>query len=159
MISAKIEAAKTKLIQSGLAEIDTTIGCSEQEIASVEEAFSLSLPKEYRDFLRMMGREAGKFLVGTDYSFPTLLEFREDAERLLIENHADFGLSLTNFVFMFHQGYTFLFFDCKNGSDDPPVFLYTESEAAVRQVGESFSEWLNVAIEDDIVAYTDLEGR
>ena len=55
----------------------------------------------------------------------------------------------------FHQGYTFLFFDAES-QDDPPVWMFTEGDQQPKQIAPSFSEWLFVALEDDIEAYAEL---
>ena len=107
MISTAVETAKNKLLEGGLARSDSFRGCTAGEIESLERRFSLRLPQCYRDFLAIMGRAAGEFLVGTDYSFPKMFEFRKDAEEILRTSHSDFKLPSTAFVFMFHQGYHF----------------------------------------------------
>ena len=156
MICTAVKTAKSKLVEAGLAGSNSFEGCTEEEIRSLEARFSVRLPKCYRDFLAVMGRAAGEFLVGTDYSFPKMLEFRKDAEGLLGTSQSTFKLSSTAFVFMFHQGYTFLFFDCHHGPDDPPVLMFTEAENEPREVANSFSGWLLTAVEDDIAANQEL---
>jgi hypothetical protein len=159
MMRTAVNTARSKLLEAGLAEPDSFKGCTEKEINSVEERFSLPLPQCYRDFLTVMGRSAGEFLVGTDYSFPKMLDFRKDAEGLLRTSQSDFKLPPTAFVFMFHQGYTFIFFDCHDDPDDPPVFMFTEAEKEPCKVSDSFSAWLLTAVEDDIAAYRELKGN
>jgi hypothetical protein len=152
-----MDTAKSKLMEAGLAAPNSFQGCTDEEIRSLESQLSIRLPKCYRDFLAVMGRAAGKFLVGTDYSFPKMLDFRKDAEALLRVNQSDFKLPPTAFVFIFHQGYTFLFFRCDDGADDPPVLMFTEADKAPRKVFDSFTAWLLTAVEDDIAAYRDLK--
>lgn len=153
-----VKTAKSKLLEGGLARQDSFKGCTEEEIESLERRFGLRLPQCYRDFLAVMGRAAGDFLVGTDYSFPKLLEFRKDAEELLRTSQSDFKLTPTAFVFMLHQGYTFLFLDCDDDPDDPPVFMFTEAEKELRKVSDSFSAWLLTAVQEDIAACRELKG-
>jgi hypothetical protein len=157
MSCTAVKTAKSKLLESGLAGAESFKGCTQEEIESLERR-SLPLPQCYRDFLSVMGCAAGEFLVGTDYSFPKMLEFRRDAEALLQSSQSDFKLPPTGFVFMFHQGYTFLFFDCHDNPDDPPVFMFTEGEKKPRKVSSSFSAWLLTAVEDDIAAYREAKG-
>jgi hypothetical protein len=158
MMCAVVNTARSKLLEARLAGPDSFKGCTEEEINSVEGRFSLRLPQCYRDFLAVMGRAAGEFLVGTDYSFPKMLDFRKDAEELLRTSGSDFELPSAAFVFMFHQGYTFLFFDCHDDPDDPPVFMFTEAEKEPCKVSDSFSTWLLTAVEDDIAACRELKG-
>jgi hypothetical protein len=159
MICTAVKTAKSKLLAAGLADPDSFKGCTEDEIKSLERRFSLRLPQCYRDFLAIMGRAAGDFLVGTDYAFPTMLEFRKGAEKLLRTSQSVFELPSTAFVFMFHQGYTFLFWDCHSDPGDPPVFMFTEAEKTPRKVSDSFSAWLVTAVDDDIAAYRELKGK
>lgn len=155
--STAVRTAQSKLLEAGLANPDSLRGCTEQEIKCIESRFALRLPRCYRDFLLIMGRSAGEFLVGTDYSYPKVFAFRNDAEELLRTNRSDIKLSPSSFVFMFHQGHTFLYFHCNDDSDDPPVFMFTEIEKEPRKVADSFSAWLLTAVEDDISAYRELK--
>jgi len=156
MTSTAITAVEKRLMEAGLSSAESFIGCTEEEVINIESRFAIRLPQCYRDFLAAMGRDAGKFLVGTDYSYPKMLEFRKEAEGLVRACQSSFSLPTTSYVFMFHQGYTFLFFDCQ-GSVDPSVFMFTEAEREPRKTSESFSEWLLAAAEDDIAAYRELE--
>src|SRR5207253_1491716 len=79
MVSTAAQAAQNKLMEAGLAFPGDFRGCTEQEIVSIEDHCRVRLPASYRDFLRVMGRRAGDFLVGSDYSFPGLLGFRGGA--------------------------------------------------------------------------------
>jgi hypothetical protein len=88
------------------------------------------LPAIYEEFLARMGKGAGQFLVGSDYLLPALLRLREDAAALLEESGVGFRLDRTDFVFVGHQGYGFLFFNVAD-SPDPPVFLLVEDETPV----------------------------
>ena len=65
-------------------------------------------------------------------------------------------LPATAFVFVMHQGYTMLYFDCTDG-DDPPVYLFTDGEPAPRKVFDKFSAWLLQCLEDEIEAYESLK--
>src|SRR5262245_26746697 len=153
MISPAIRAAQKRLIRAGFAGKRDFIGCTQQEIQSLEEHFRVTLPKCYMDFLSEMGRSAGPvFLVGSSYRFPSVLEYRADAVELLKKCEPEFTLPATAFVFFHHQGYSYLWFNCNSRDDDPPVIMFTELEKQPRQVGESFTDWLLLAVDDDIVA-------
>ena len=160
MIIAAVKAAQIKLIEAGLGVDGDFKGCTEEEIRSVEDLFGIRLPLSYRGFLRVMGHGAGDFLIGSDYSFPKMLGFRDGAEELLRQMQSGFTLSATSFVFISHQGYNFLWFDCSGQAVDPAIFLITELEKEPRKVAESFSAWLLSAVDDDITAYRELgKGR
>ena len=146
-----IEIARKELLNAGLAQASSFVGCTEEEINSLERTFALCLPRCYREFLALMGRSAGEFMEGTDYSFPGLLVFRKDAERLLHSGQSEFRLATPAFVFAFHQGYTFLFFDSE--INDPPVLMFTESAKKPTKISNSFSDWLLNAVQEDIADY------
>jgi hypothetical protein len=159
MMSIAVDRARQKLMEAGLAFQGDFKGCTEQEILSLEDHFRVQLPASYRDFLTVMGRYAGAFLVGSDYSYPKMFGFRAGAEALLQIWRPDITLPATAFVFFSHQGYNYEWFNCRHHADDPPVVLFTEElEKKPRTVAESFSAWLLGAVDDDIAAYRGLHG-
>jgi hypothetical protein len=159
MISTVVETAQHRLMETGLTFEGPFKGCSEQEILSIERRFGVQLPTCYRDFLMVMGRRAGAFLVGSDYSFPRVFEFRNGAEALLRRCLPEFELSPTAFVFFSHPGYSYgsySWFNCHAHADDAPVFLYTDAYAELeptRLVSPSFSAWLLSMVEYEIAAF------
>jgi len=143
------------LIESGMVDKRDFIGCSEDEIDEIERQFSIKLPLIYREYLNTMGRSSGSFLQGTDFSFPVILGLRESAEDLIKECDAKITLSKTDFVFVFHQGYQFLYFNSKD-SDDPPIYLFVDEEPISQKVFNKFSEWLIQCVKDETEAFRDL---
>ncbi len=158
MGSIAVQMALARLMEAGLVFQGELKGCTEQEIQLIENHFGIELPNSYRDFLGVMGRCAGGFLVGSSYAFPDVLEFRGGAENLLRRCQVGFQLPPNAFVFFHHQGYTFEWFNCRKRVDDPPVLMFTDSEREPRIVSGSFSAWLITAAEDDIAAYRELNG-
>jgi hypothetical protein len=59
-------------------------------------------------------------------------------------------LAKNDFVFLSHQGYSFLYFQTGERAEDPPVWHITDSEQEARRVADSFTDWLQLAIKDDI---------
>jgi hypothetical protein len=101
-----------------------------------------------------MGKAAGRFLIGSDYLFPAPLRLHDDAATLLEQAGSGFKLDENDFVFMWHQGYEFLFFKVTD-SPDPPVFLLMEGEEP-KSVFLHFSEWLLSCVADEIEAFKSL---
>ncbi len=130
-------------------------GCTSEEIRHLEVGLRLHLPKAYREFLSQCGKGAGKFLVGTDWTFAKLTGVQQDAVKLASSCGIDGLLPLHAFVFAMHQGYQFLYFDCDQ-SDDPPVMLFLEGEGSPRQVSGSFTQWLSQCIVDEAAAHSRL---
>lgn len=152
-----IEQAASQLLQAGIANSRTLKGCTEESITKIESIYNIHLPRPYRFFLLHMGLSAGKFLQGSDFLYKDLTDLRKRAEILLKQCKAKFALAPTDFVFLVHQGYQFLFFKT-NESEDPPVFLYIEDDELPKQVSCSFSEWLTMCVTDEIAAYRNLQG-
>ena|GEM_PF-1334377 len=100
-------------------------GCTDQEIAALEGQLAVRLPESYRQFLRVLGRGAGDFMVSDHWYFkiedvPELAQSDEYAEYCdLPENH---------FVFACRNGYYWVFFIADGTSDDPPVFSFDDGE-------------------------------
>ena len=155
MPNEPIERAVRQLHDSGLASASDVVGCTAAEIAHVEAQASVQLPRLYKEFLSRMGRSTGAFLKGSDFTYPAVTTLRSDADRLPEDSRAGWKLKAADFVFLGHQGYEFLFFDCAQG-DDPPVQLLTEGENP-REVFPRFSEWLARCVADEIAAFRDAE--
>ncbi|MCC7085001.1 MAG: SMI1/KNR4 family protein [Pirellulales bacterium] len=140
---------RQQLIEAGVATPESFVGCTLEEINSIESHFSVRLPKAYRDFLLEMGRDAGDFLVGMDYTFPLMLGFRDSAEDWLRESGSVFKLPTNAYVFFSDPGGAFSFFYC-DGEQDPPVTVFIETELEPRRLFEHFSDWVRGVAEDQI---------
>lgn len=157
MLQDLVGEATRRLSECRITMPDEFDGCNDADILSIQTKFELELPKCYCDFLRAMGRGAGSFLVGTDFTYPDIMDLRESAECLLAECGVNFRLPANAFVFADHGGYNFVFFYC-DGEDDPPTFLFVDSYDAPMQNAESFSEWLTLAVEGEIEAESAIQA-
>lgn len=99
-------------------------GCTPDDIALIEEKFSIELPDAFRALLGKIGRCRGNFMRGADFGFPEILGFREVAESLLEE--VEMKLAPSDCVFEMEQGYQFFYFSI-TGEDDPEVYFYDDS--------------------------------
>ncbi|HEX2591957.1 MAG TPA: SMI1/KNR4 family protein [Rhizomicrobium sp.] len=140
----KVEQAFSVLVAEGALPRRTLVGCSESQILAVEKEFGSALPREYRDFLAIAGRGAGKLFAGTDIFFPGVLALRSWAHELLQENSKEDVLPIDAVIFCMHQGYELNYF--VPISDDPPVFQFVEGWDAAQQAWPSFSEFITSAI-------------
>jgi hypothetical protein len=152
-----IEPIVDRLLSAGLASPGELVGCSETEIAGLERALSLRFPAAYREFLMRMGRRAGELFVGSDYFVDRLHVLQDGARNLLAEMQSDFVLPESALVILMHQGYVFFFLDVSEGSDDPPVFRFVESDKVPSKVADRFTQFLADCVEDtaEIVAETE----
>jgi len=115
--------------------------CTESDIRLLEEQYQVVLPKEYTRFLRRSYPALEANLAGSDFHIHCLSRLREGALELLAENGKPFALEATDFVFLMHQGYQFLFFRC-GGSDDPSVYHYLEGDSRPTKKFDRFTEWI-----------------
>jgi hypothetical protein len=143
-----IEDSVIRLIGEGIASPEEVRGCDQDEILEVERQAQVQLPAAYRRFLARMGRSAGAFLKGSDFLYPAVTGLRSDAKAILEQTQAGWSLGPTDFVFLGHQGYVFLFFDTRMG-DDAPVRRFMEDEQP-EEVSPSFSDWLTACVESQI---------
>ncbi len=142
------KAAIEKLLGSRLLTNRKVVGCNEEEIQEIERKFNNRLPSAYKEFLTACGKCAGDFMVGTDILYPAVLGLKKFAQELLTESDSEFALTEDQFVFAMHQGYTFLFFSCRD--DDPEIYRYLEYDKKPEKVFDHFSVWLDSTIDDEL---------
>jgi hypothetical protein len=135
------------LIAVGISKREQIEGCSEAQVDEVEASFGRPLPASYREFLLTAGQGAGRFMLGTDFYYPYMLDMTEGGAEILVESNEKFSLPPDAFVFSMHQGYQFMFFRASEG-DDPPVYYYYEGEGTPRCISDSFSGYLFRSIEE-----------
>ncbi|MDK2127018.1 SMI1/KNR4 family protein [Parachitinimonas caeni] len=135
----------SSLIDAQLCKQGEAKGCSQEEIAALEQSTGLSFPLQYREFLLAIGKRAGRLFQGTDIFLPAISGLKDEAINLLEENEEDFNLPKEAFVFSMHQGYEFNYFNTSEG-DDPPVYQYVEGNGPPVLTWNSFSEFLNDSI-------------
>jgi len=105
------------LIKNELATSEELQGCSEKEIEQLEKHIDAKLPQSYREFLALMGHNAGIFRRGTDYLYKDLFNLTGDTKEILMDG--PFKLPDDAFVFSSHQGYIFVYFRLSDGEVAP----------------------------------------
>lgn len=135
------------LIKYGLAEINEFQGCSESEIEQLENHIGSKLPKLYREFLLLMGHNAGIYNRGSDFLYHDLFDNTEYTRKTMFKQ----GLELPNdaFVILSHQGYIFAWFLLSDG-DNPPVYSYSEAGDKPIKFADSFSDYLEKSLKEAI---------
>src|SRR5215472_15285228 len=149
MTVSRIEQLARDIVVAKLASADELKGCTTEEIDELQRKFLVTLPETYVEWLKAMGRGAGKFLEGSDAFFPTLLELREGAEELLAENKSELVLPQDAFVFLMHQGYQFLYFRTAQPDPDPQVSHYLEGKG-LSQPWNHLSDYFQQVLADHI---------
>ena len=153
----RIDAAVQRISSTGLASTDVIQGCSDVEIRDIEESLQIHLPATYVRFLKLAGKGAGSFLIGTDWMYPRVKELRSTAQWLLKESGSSYELSADAHVFTCHQDYNFLMFHCDG--HDPAVWLYMEADSAPKKVFDRFTDWLSQCVSDEASLLAEVKRR
>lgn len=121
--------------------------CTQKEVEQLEHKLGAQLPLAYKEFLLWMGHGAGGILRGSDCFYWHLIDIQQGAIELLAENAFPEKLPDAAFVFLMHQGYTFVFFRINQG-DDPEVYHYMEVEmqTTYAKVATHYSDYLSSII-------------
>ncbi|MFJ4658093.1 SMI1/KNR4 family protein [Nocardia sp. NPDC088792] len=151
--SESAQRLRNALITSGLASESGFIGCTDDEVSSVQAVSPIPLPSDYVAFLQVMGRRADRLFQGRGVFFPEPLDTFVDV-RALIEEDGE-AISMDNrFFFGHHQGYKFFFFE----KGTPAVYCYTEHHADdIQKLNDSFLGWAWAHYEQALASRT--EGR
>ena len=129
------------LIDAGIATVDTIRGCTDSEVRELERQLSIQFPAAMAECLRQMGHACGDLLDGDVLGIGAFNDAREVAVEIAIEVDSPWRLPDHVIPFLQHQGYEFLFL-YSNAGDDPPVWLYIETEPEPKEWAISFTAWL-----------------
>ena len=126
--------------------LTTFVGYSPTEIADAEARLGICFPIVFRTYLREMARSPGDLFRGSDLArIADFEQFRSNALELLAETDPALTLPREAVVFLFHQGYTFVYLLATGAFDSPPM-QWTETEREPRQVAETFAEMVNAEL-------------
>src|SRR5574338_874215 len=103
-------------------------GCWNIEINSLEKQIGFELPIAYKEYLKFMGRDYDGILCGSNCFITDAIENTKYLPELLAENEIDFILPQHYLAFYSHQGYILAWFELPKINEDPPVWLFIESE-------------------------------
>ncbi len=125
-------------------------GISDTEIAEIETRFNIVLPKAYKEYLRIFGKNPGALFGGYNTNYPRVMNNRGGAEYSLELLEETGKLSTTekrnffqNSFFFFAQwlGYNYWFFDCDEKADDPEVYIFIDN-GTIEEMYMTFSEFV-----------------
>ncbi|WP_133742516.1 SMI1/KNR4 family protein [Actinorugispora endophytica] len=133
---------KERMIDLGVATSEEIQGCSDGEIAEMlSTKREVDVPDSYVKFMSHFGRRAGYLFRGTDFYYPSCLDFNDYAEEFSRDD--DPGLvTRDRFFFSLHQGYELYFFE--SGNED--VWSYIEGDGRSNKIAESFPAYLEYSI-------------
>jgi hypothetical protein len=129
------------LITSGLATHAELEGCTDADIAQLNEAAGWALPDGYLDIMRAIGRRSGQFLAGSDFRWPTVRVLNTWANEALRANGSHREIGDDEFVFYMHGGYHF----CVLKKGSPGIGECGMGEQEVRWTDRSVEDFFGEA--------------
>ena len=100
-----------------ICEEEELIGCTEEELAHIEEAAGFPLPRSYKEFMRVAGRDSGVFMAEMHIHYPYVLDTNKSTKARCSRYMV---LPEPCFIFLNRYG-VFAFFT--NEGDDPPIYI------------------------------------
>ncbi|NLE58521.1 MAG: SMI1/KNR4 family protein [Planctomycetes bacterium] len=132
-----------RLIKQEYRRLTTFVGYPESEVAAAESRLGVRFPAVFRQYLLEMGQSPGELFDGSETAGPAGFDqLRADALELMAETDPALTLPPEAIVFLFHQGYMFLYLLAASGFDGP-VMSWTETEREPRQVAAGFAEMVD----------------
>lgn len=124
---------------SGAASVS---GVSVQEIEELKRQWEVSeLPAAYVEFLKIMGRRAGRLLEGTDAFMSRIMQLPAFVAEFQSENDGSWCFPEGSLIFAMHQGYQVYYLEDVT-LEDPSVALYLEGGRGPIRRWESFTRFL-----------------
>ncbi len=124
--------------------LESPAGCSKEEILGLEKSIGYSLPKAYKDYLYLVGKDYEGVMVGTDCFVDNVISNNKYLPELLEENKLSTDNLPDNYLAFFcHQGYMMAWFQLPADKDDPVCYHYFEGSTKVPQEYGTFSEFMN----------------
>lgn len=123
------------------------IGCSVQEIDTLEASLGFSLPEAFKEFLYLMGKDYGGIMVGTNCFVSDIEANIKYLPEFLEENQlSNYILPDKYVVFFCHQGYMMAWFAVPFENEDPICTYYFEGTMEKPEEYGSFSEFMKYDI-------------
>jgi hypothetical protein len=134
------------LIDRHRRNLTTFEGYSLKEVAEAEERLDVRFPTVFRTYLLEMGKHRGELFRGSDLAGPAAFDiFRADALALMAETDPTLSLPPDAIVFLFHQGYTFVYLSATGGFDGPPM-QWTEGTRETKQIASTFADMVDAEL-------------
>ncbi|MCR6642517.1 MAG: SMI1/KNR4 family protein [Sporocytophaga sp.] len=139
-----------RFLKDNLDKVGSIIPCTENEIRELEFKLGVNLPKSYREYLLILGKDSGDLFAGSFVSSKDLLFFKNEAVKILIGNNFKKSLEPQDLVFLIHQGYQFMFFKCDKDEEDPKIYFYDECKGQTdfEVIAPSFSSFIEKVFND-----------
>ena len=134
------------LIDAHRRRVTTFAGFAETEVAAAEARLGVRFPAVFRAFLLEMVKSPGELWRGSDRARVADFErFRADALEMLDVIDPTPALPREAVVFMWHQGYTFLYL-LGDGGFDGPVMQWMEDRPEPHPVAPTFAAMVDAEL-------------
>lgn len=132
-----------ELAEHYLYEEKHNYGMLPEEVEAFEQKSGGKFSNVFREYLLEFAASPGDLFTGSDIIYPTHEqdEFHSVAKRLIDESAHESFLGDADFIFLFHQGYSFMNVRMEGG-EDSPVYQYTEGQSEPKKVANTFFELL-----------------
>jgi hypothetical protein len=129
-------------------------GCSEVDIKKLEETLKCDFPSSYKEFLKWMGKDSGKFMDSYFFRLSNLEQNKVDALELMQEDEYEESLPEDAIIFAWgSQYFDFFFIRCCEG-EDPPLHNYWQGQGIFWNVFPSIEEFVIHYINSLIKSHT-----
>lgn len=128
-----------QLVVQEYRRLTTFVGYPEAEVTAMEARLGLQFPVVFRQYLLEVAKSPGDLFRGSNLAGLSEFEqFRADALALMAETDPNLTLPSDAVVFLFHQGYTFMYLQ-GTGDFDAPVMQWAETDHEAHQVAPTFA--------------------
>jgi len=135
-----------QLIEQEYQRLTNFVGYPESDVVAVEARLSVRFPTMFRQYLLEMAKSPGDLFCGSDLAGLTEFDqFRVDALTLMAETDQALVLPADAVVFLFHQGYQFMYLNASGGFDVPPM-LWMEGKRESQQVAATFADMVDAEL-------------
>ncbi|VTS04816.1 SMI1/KNR4 family protein [Tuwongella immobilis] len=129
-----------RLVDSNIAEEQTIIPCTGDEVALLEDSVKLRLPPHYKSFLLTAGKCAGALLLDCDWLYPELKSLT-DQSRAMLRGYEGSNLLMPDTAFVcLDRREQFFFFDTT--TEGCKLFSYFEEDGKFTELPSTFFEFL-----------------
>ena len=119
---------------------------TEREVANAEADLGVVFPNVYRQYLLQMGKSPGELFTGSQLcKIDELPQSRLQAIKMITYFNEGLTLPKNAVIYMFHQGYVFLYF-LADGGIDAPVFEWLETRLEPKQLAASFADLIDAEL-------------
>jgi hypothetical protein len=164
-LDKNIESYLEKMADMGIIDLDDIQGCSLDEIADLEEKYSIRLPASYRSFLLHLGKKFGNLVDRNEYDidYESVLRMTEEEKNFIKEANEDpEEASFKELIELpekallilgrIPDGAQFYFIPCEGG-EDSEVHYYNSDTQMIKKAHDSFWDVLDMFLKGRKISY------